>query len=111
MLQLFAREERASAAKSRERGPSLCVHGGSARSMGFSLADIFVAGLLVVNGAAILNEDRFLAKVGWGYEASRSSPASVKKQIINLLHAMRLLFTIPLMAVNVIVIVLKLLLG
>ena len=76
-----------------------------------SLVDLFVAGLLVVNGCAVLNEDRFLVKVGWGYEASRAEPASVKKQIISLLHAVRLLFTIPLMVLNVIVIVLKLILG
>ena len=76
-----------------------------------SLADLFVAGLLAANGAAILNEDRFLVKVGWGYEQSRSAPQSVKKQIINLLHAVRLLFTIPLMVLNVVVILLKLVLG
>ena len=77
----------------------------------FSLADLFVAGLLVLNGAAVLNEDRFLVKVGWGYERSRAEPASIKKQIISLLHAVRLLFTIPLMVLNVIVIVLKLVFG
>ena len=77
----------------------------------FSLADLFVAGLLAANGAAILSEDRFLVKVGWGYEQSRSAPQSVKKQVINLLHAVRLLFTIPLMVLNMITIVLKLLLG
>ena len=82
-----------------------------ARPMGLSLADLFVAGLLVVNGAAVLNEERFLVKVGWGYEASRNESASVKKQIISLLHAVRLLFTIPLMGLNVVVIVLKLILG
>ncbi len=79
--------------------------------MGFSLADLFVAGLLVVNGAAVLNEDRFLSRVGWGYERSRSEPQSVKKQIINLLHAVRLLFTIPLIVLNVLVIALKLIIG
>lgn len=77
----------------------------------FSLTDLFVAGLLALNGAAILNEERFLAKVGWGYEQSRSEPQSVKKQVINLLHAVRLIFTIPLMALNAVTIVLKLLLG
>ena len=76
-----------------------------------TLADIFLAGLLAANGAAILNEERFLVKVGWGYEASRVGPASVKKQIISLLHAVRLIFTIPMMAFNAIVIVLKLILG
>ena len=76
-----------------------------------SLAEIFVAGLLVANGLAVLNEERFLTKIGWGYEQSRMEPVSVKKQIISLLHAVRLLFTIPLMALNCIVIVLKLILG
>ena len=76
-----------------------------------SLTDLFLAGLLLMNGAAVLNEERFLVKVGWGYEASRLEPQSIKKQIINLLHAIRLLFTLPLMALNVVVIVLKLLLG
>ena len=77
----------------------------------FSLGELFVAGLLCLNGAAILNEDRFLVKVGWGYDASRNEPQSVKKQIINLLYAVRLLFTMPLMALNVLTIVFKLLVG
>ena len=45
------------------------------------LADLFVSGLLFVNGAAVLNEERFLVKVGWGYEQSRAAPQSVKKQV------------------------------
>lgn len=77
----------------------------------FSLADLFLAGLLAINGAAILNEDRFLVKIGWGYEESRTAPQSIKKQIINLLHAVRFLFTLGLIPINVIVIVVKLLFG
>lgn len=76
-----------------------------------SIGDLLLSALLLANAAAVLNEDRFLVKVGWGYETSRSEPQSVKKQIINLLHAVRLLFTLPLMALNVIVIGLKLVLG
>jgi immediate early response 3-interacting protein 1 len=72
------------------------------------LIDLFVSGLLICNGAAILSENRFLAKIGWGYEESLSQPMSVKKQIINLLHAVRLIFTLPLMVLNVVVIFLKL---
>jgi hypothetical protein len=79
--------------------------------MGMSLTDLFISGLLVLNGAAVLNEDRFLARVGWGYEQSRQESASVKKQIISLLHAVRLIFTIPLMVLNVLVILLKLVFG
>ena len=76
-----------------------------------SLADLFVAGLLVANGAAVLNEERFLIKIGWGYDASRQEGASVKKQIISLLHAMRLLFVLPLIPLNILTIVVKLILG
>ena len=77
----------------------------------FSLVDLFVAGLLGLNGCAILNEERFLAKIGWSYEGLRDQPPTVKKQIVGLLHAVRLVFTTPLMVLNVIVIALKLVLG
>ena len=76
-----------------------------------SLVDLFVSGLLICNGMAILNEDRFLSRIGWGYEESLQQPMSVKKQVINLLHAVRLIFTLPMMVCNVVVIVLKLLIG
>ena len=79
--------------------------------MGLTLVDLFVSGLLLANAGAVLNEDRFLARIGWGYEASQMGPPSIKKQIITLLHAMRVLMTLPLMALNLIVIVVKLLLG
>jgi hypothetical protein len=83
----------------RRRPQAKHVHGRQPLNiMGFSLTDIFVAGLLVLNGMAVLNEDRFLAKIGWGYEATRLEAASVKKQIVSLLHAVRLVFTIPLSA-------------
>lgn len=83
----------------------------AARSTMIGLVDLFVSGLLISNGLAILNEERFLAKIGWGYEESLQQPMSIKKQVINLLHAVRLIFTIPMMVLNVVVIVLKLLIG
>ena len=76
-----------------------------------NLVDIFVSGLLVCNGAAILNEDRFLRKIGWGYEATRTEGASIKKQIINMLYAVRFLLTLPLIGLNTLVIVYKLVAG
>ena len=69
------------------------------------------AALLLGNAGAVLNEDRFLVKLGWGYEQSRNAGPSVKKQIINLLYAVRFLLTIPLMICNIFVIVLKLIFG
>ena len=47
--------------------------------MGFSLTDLFVSALLLGNAGAVLNEDRFLVKLGWGYEQSRNAGPSVKK--------------------------------
>ena len=76
-----------------------------------SLSDLFLTGLLVLNGAAVLSEERFLVPMGWGYDQSRTEPPSMKKQIVSLLHAVRLVFTIPLIGLNCLVIVLKLILG
>ena len=76
-----------------------------------SLGDLFVAGLLALNGCAVLSEERFLVRIGWGYEQCRNEGASVKKQIVSLLHAVRLVFRIPLIFLNVLVILVKLVLG
>lgn len=76
-----------------------------------TLGSLFLSALLMANAGAVLNEDRFLVKIGWGYEASRLEPQSIKKQIINLLYAIRFLLTLPLMVLNVVVIVIKLLMG
>ena len=54
---------------------------------------------------------RALVRIGWGYEQSMQGPTGMKKQIITLLHAARVLLTIPLMGLNLVVIVLKLLMG
>lgn len=75
------------------------------------LTDIFVAGLLLCNAGAVLNEERFLAKIGWGYEETRMDPAGLKRQIIMLLHASRVLLTIPLMGLNIVIIAIKLIMG
>ena len=75
------------------------------------LGDLILASLLALNAAAVLNEDRFLAKIGWGYEATRTEGASIKKQIINMLYAVRFLLTLPLIGLNTLVIIYKLVAG
>ena len=75
------------------------------------LADLILAILLGLNAAVILNEERFLNKIGWGYEQTRNEPPSMKKQIVSMLHASRMLLTIPLFFINLIVILLKLVIG
>lgn len=59
--------------------------------MGLGLGSLFLASILVLNGLAILNEERFLKRIGWGYEENLQEPPSFKKQVINLLYAVRVL--------------------
>jgi hypothetical protein len=59
--------------------------------MGFGLGSLFLASIFMLNGLAILNEERFLKRIGWGYEENLSSEPSFKKQVINLLYAVRVL--------------------
>jgi hypothetical protein len=59
--------------------------------MGLGLGSLFLATILMLNGLAILNEERFLKRIGWGYEENLSEPPSFKKQVINLLYAVRVL--------------------
>ncbi|KFM27935.1 Immediate early response 3-interacting protein 1, partial [Auxenochlorella protothecoides] len=72
--------------------------------------------VLAVNAAAILNNDRFLERHGWGFSqlgggaAGTHSPGALKQQIIGALHATQYL-RVPLVVVNVIIILVKLLFG
>ncbi|GMH35150.1 hypothetical protein BSKO_03018 [Bryopsis sp. KO-2023] len=68
--------------------------------------------LMVLNGIAILNNDRFLEKCGWGfsYFQSGASPTELKYQVIGGIHAVHYMRT-PLVAINVVVIIVKLLFG
>jgi hypothetical protein len=59
--------------------------------MGLGLGSLFLATILVLNGLAVLNEERFLKRIGWGYEENLGEPPSFKKQVINLLYAVRVL--------------------
>ncbi|TYJ56533.1 hypothetical protein B9479_002780 [Cryptococcus floricola] len=97
-------------------------------------------GLLFTNAIAILNEERFLARIGWStrshaaanqgfghsptphlYDAPGSATSfggggsgegpGVKAKLVNLISATRTLMRIPLIVVNVVVIVYEVLLG
>nr|XP_042909273.1 immediate early response 3-interacting protein 1 isoform X1 [Parasteatoda tepidariorum] len=59
--------------------------------MVFSLYNLFEATLLCVNAIAVLHEERFLAKVGWGRDQSRGfgEEPGVKGQLMNLIHSVR----------------------
>jgi hypothetical protein len=62
--------------------------------MAFTLGTLFEAVLLVINAIAILNEDRFLKKIGWGRDYRNEGfgdQAGIKSQIISLITAVQTL--------------------
>ncbi|WWC66191.1 uncharacterized protein I206_100092 [Kwoniella pini CBS 10737] len=87
--------------------------------------NLLYIGLLLTNAIAILNEERFLARIGWSSSTASSSNAGfgqspnphmyndafgqnvnegpgVKAKLINLISATRTLMRIPLIVVNVV---------
>ncbi|KIK06716.1 hypothetical protein K443DRAFT_129655 [Laccaria amethystina LaAM-08-1] len=92
---------------------------------------IFQVSLLIINAIAILNEDRFLAKIGWlsssrqvrdantGFQqsydhtaySSASSEVGMKDRLVDLIGAVRTLMRIPLIAINTLVILYELVWG
>ena len=85
--------------------------------MGFSLYSLLEATLLVINALAILNEQRFLSKLRWNQDTTPyqgfgpSSQGSVKTQALHLIRSVQTVMRIPLIFLNSIVIIVKLLLG
>ena len=71
--------------------------------------------VLLINAIAILSEDRFLARIGWGSSSSMSEPsfggpsgggdASMKAKLVQLISSVRTLMRIPLIFLNVLIIV------
>ncbi|XP_050380794.1 protein transport protein yos1-like [Argentina anserina] len=72
----------------------------------------FIQGmLLVANGLAILNEDRFLGPRGWTMlEVQRGNRSTMKGQLIGLIYACQY-FRFLLILINFITIILKLVYG
>ncbi|XP_044471121.1 immediate early response 3-interacting protein 1-like [Mangifera indica] len=67
--------------------------------------------LLLANALAIINEDRFLAPKGWSFsEFSAGRTKSLKGQIIGLIYATQYM-RVPLILLNAICIVVKLVSG
>ncbi|XP_078486839.1 immediate early response 3-interacting protein 1-like [Ciona intestinalis] len=71
--------------------------------MGFSLYSLIEAILLFVNAAAILHEERFLSKIGWGSDHSTGGfgeDPGMKTQLINLIRSVRTVMRVPLIFLN-----------
>ncbi|KAG5354926.1 Protein transport protein [Yarrowia sp. B02] len=81
----------------------------------FGLGRLIYVILLLVNSAAILSEDRFLNRIGWGSSEpagfGQAQDQSVKNKLINLISAIRTLLRIPLIIANTLVIVYEVVLG
>ncbi|PAV77748.1 hypothetical protein WR25_22723 [Diploscapter pachys] len=80
--------------------------------MALSFYGLLEAALLVLNGIAVLHKDRFLKKYGLTVSPhSFESQSSVKNQVVGLILAVQTVMRMPLIPINILVIVFKLLLG
>jgi len=80
----------------------------------FTLWSLIEASLLCLNAVCILHEERFLNKVGWGATAQVQGfgePTTTKSQMLNLVRSIRTVAKIPLIFLNIVAIIFKLLLG
>ncbi|KAG7206705.1 hypothetical protein KM043_000379 [Ampulex compressa] len=82
--------------------------------MAFTLWSLFEAALLCLNAVCVLNEQAFLAKMGWaswqnvqGY----GEPPTIKSQMLNLIKSIQTVLKVPLIFLNILTIIVKLLLG
>ncbi|KAK9765024.1 hypothetical protein K7432_006982 [Basidiobolus ranarum] len=79
-----------------------------------ALGELLFFSLFMVNGLAILNEERFLARIGWGKVEPTfggDPNESIKAKLVNLISAVRTLLRIPLIVINIVVIIYLLILG
>lgn len=81
--------------------------------------------VLSINGIAVLSEDRFLNRIGWGSLSvqpanqfqnqygmlAASNDTGVKSRLVALISAIRTLLRLPLIVVNILIILYELILG
>ncbi|CAH0552697.1 unnamed protein product [Brassicogethes aeneus] len=83
--------------------------------MTFTLWNLFEASLLCLNAVCILHEERFLRKIGWSAKSTDvhgfGETTSTKAQLYNLFHSIRTVARFPLILLNVLTILFKLILG
>lgn len=88
----------------------------------FGFGPLIYVSVLLLNAVAILSEDRFLARIGWGRAHLQQSepnfgqpggndPDSLKSRAVNLISSIRMVTRVPLIAVNVVLITYELVLG
>ncbi|XP_002732709.1 immediate early response 3-interacting protein 1-like [Saccoglossus kowalevskii] len=82
--------------------------------MAFTIYSLFEAVLLCINGIAILHEERFLNRVGWGSNQNIGGfgeEPGMKSQLINLIRSVRTVMRVPLIILNTVTIFFELILG
>lgn len=82
--------------------------------MAFGFYSLLEAALLCINAVAVLNEERFLNKVGWGSDQTIGGfgeEPGMKSQLVNLIRSIRTVMRVPLIFLNIFTILLKLVFG
>jgi hypothetical protein len=82
--------------------------------MALTLGALFEASLLIINAIAVLNEQRFLAKIGWSpadASAGFGPEVGIKHQLIHLISSVQTLLRVPLIPLNIATIAYELILG
>ncbi|XP_065359931.1 immediate early response 3-interacting protein 1 [Calliphora vicina] len=79
----------------------------------FTLWTLIEASLLCLNAVCVLHEERFLAKIGLGVQQMNQEfgQPTAKGQILNLIRSIRTVAKIPLIFLNIVAIIFKLILG
>jgi len=83
----------------------------------FGLGKLLYVIVLIINAIAVLSEDRFLARIGWGrtqYDpgfGATPDNASIKAKSVNLIASVRTVMRIPLIAINTTIIIYEIILG
>lgn len=78
--------------------------------MTLSIYTLLQSALLIVNGIAILNEDRLLRPYGWARNQVDRSGEGFKARMMDLIHSVQTVMRIPLLFINSLVIVIKIIL-
>lgn len=78
--------------------------------MGLSIYTLLQSALLVVNAIAILNEDRLLRPYGWARNQVDRSEQGLKARTLDMIHSVQTVMRIPLLFVNTLVMIIKIIL-
>lgn len=78
--------------------------------MALSIYTLLQSALLIINAIAILNEDRLLRRYGWARNQLDRNEEGFKARTLDLIHSVQTVMRIPLLFVNTLVIIIKIVL-